>query len=128
MGLLKPDADKKLVFGRHVRYNGKQYKYGDDIPDVDKLDHRYIEKMYRNGVFIHPRNASTVSVKEEPVKTEDFKQEEPVTERDEDVAKVVVDTDESFQVEYQGKVREIKRNQLREDGSLTSGGLKAFKD
>jgi len=70
MGLLKPDPNKSLVFGRHVRYNGKLYYYGDAIPDLDKLSQREVEKMYRTGIFVHPRQEPK---KEAP---EEIKQEE----------------------------------------------------
>jgi hypothetical protein len=60
-------------------------------------------------------------VKEAPV------EEAPTEDSDSDVAEVVVDNEEDFQVVYKGVQFDINRNQIREDGSLTAGGLKAYK-
>lgn len=130
MALLKPDKGKQLVFAKNTKYEGEDYKIGQSIPDIDKLSNHFIDKMYRAGIFAHPDDRRLFKYNEYVSKTEEV-QKEPVKEEEDsnpNVAKVVVDTEESFQVEYQGKVREIKRNQLRDDGTLTSGGLKAFKD
>jgi len=123
MGLMKPDKDKKLVFGKKVTYKGKKYSTGDTIPYVQNLSKHFIEKMYRNGFFKHKKGEEGTGT----VERETVESSVTVTEEENGV-RIVEDTEESFKVEYNGEVREIKRNQVREDGTLTKGGLKAFED
>ncbi|WP_106478112.1 hypothetical protein [Phytohalomonas tamaricis] len=47
---------------------------------------------------------------------------------DSDKAEVVQDDDEDFKVRYKGVIVDISRNQMREDGTLTAGGIKAYED
>lgn len=61
-----------------------------------------------------------------PVVEEQPKQAEEAVE-DSDVAEVVVDDGDDFQVVYKGVQFEINRNQIRDDGTLTAGALKAYK-
>lgn len=47
---------------------------------------------------------------------------------DSDKAEVVQDDEDAFKVRYKGVIVDINRNQLRDDGTLTAGGIKAYED
>ena len=50
------------------------------------------------------------------------------SQSDDPAVTIVQDDDEAFIVEVQGVRFEPLRNQVREDGTLTAGGLKAFEE
>lgn len=125
----KYDSSKQVVFGRKTLYNGKTYYRGDSVPLIEKASKSFIEKLLRLGTFIYSEN---LKKQEQSVKpTQEETPSESSTEEstsDQSVAKIVEDTEESFKVEYKGKIFDVSRNQLRDDGTLTKGGLKAYEE
>lgn len=126
---------KPVYFIRKLLYAGVVRKAGEQVDEKFLQDKHHVEKMFRVRLFGHddsrmatqsgkPIQESPEITKEEVVSE---KVEQDSVEKNEDVAHVVVDNEEDFQVEYKGVQFEINRNQIREDGTLTAGGLKAYK-
>lgn len=105
-------------------YGGKEYVPEEPF-DVSELDKRSIEHLF--GAWLIG-NASDITKRFGSTVTEEVTApvEEEVEETDPEVAEVVEDTEESFKVKFKGQVKEIKRNQLRENGTLTKSALKLF--
>ena len=118
----KHKQGETIVFRRQTYYQGQSHKKGEVVPNQDKLDRRTIDKYFRNGIMVDAKKdevkISSKVVEEEPVKE--------TTDTSSEIATVVVDDGDDFQVEYKGKTFPISRNQLREDGTLTKGGMKAY--
>jgi len=112
---------------KEFKYSGREYIRGDKFPSRD-MTNKQLLKFFQNGFVGYSSDFKYNKTSMTEVEYEDKNVTSAEEEPKEDIAKVVEDTEESFKVEYQGKVREISRNQYREDGTLTKGGLKAFKD
>lgn len=124
-GRNKHTEGNKIVFRKRTAMNGTIYQAGDEVPDQDSMTDHYINKMFRHNIFKDSKE--TVEAKSETVEdvTEDTSEAEPGSV-DSDIAKVVQDSDDDFKVEYKGIVIDIARNQMREDGTLTSGAIKTY--
>ncbi len=111
---------------KKFKYSGRDYVRGNECPSRD-ITHKQLLKLFHNGFVGYESDfrPNNTQLKEAEIQKEEPKKEESV---DANTATIVEDSEESFKVEFQGKVREINRNQIREDGTLTAGGLKAFKD
>lgn len=103
-------------------YGGKEYVPEEPF-DVSELDKRSIEHLF--GAWLIG-NASDITKRFGSVPEVTAPVEEKVEETAPEIAEVVEDTEESFKVKYRGQVKEIKRNQLRENGTLTKSALKLF--
>lgn len=124
----------KVYFVRNMIYAGVRRQAGTEVPEEFLQDKHHVEKMLRNRLFgkagkvrmATPSGGPVEAPKEAP--TEPAKEEALVeSSSDSDVATVVVDDEDDFQVVYKGVQFEINRNQIREDGTLTAGALKAYK-
>lgn len=119
----------KVYFVRNMIYAGVRRRAGTEVPEEFLQDKHHVEKMLRNRLFgkagkvrmATPSGGPAETPKEAPV------EETPTESSDSDVATVVVDDGDDFQVVYKGVQFEINRNQIREDGTLTAGALKAYK-
>lgn len=103
-------------------YGGKEYVPEEPF-DVSELDKRSIEHLF--GAWLIG-NASDITKRFGSVPEVTSPVEEEVEETAPEIAEVVEDTEESFKVKFKGQVKEIKRNQLRENGTLTKSALKLF--
>lgn len=140
------DPQKPLYFSGKTRFAGRDYQKGDEAP-VKDMSQRTVLKFFRTGLFVHSvrevKGVVTEGTQESEQVSEELSAQDSSEERSEapvveekvevvagevgsDLAAVVEDTEESFKVKYKGEVREIKRNQIRDSGELTTGGLKAF--
>lgn len=128
----------KVYFVRNMIYAGVRRQAGTEVPEEFLQDKHHVEKMLRNRLFgkagkvrmATPSGGPAEAPKEapaEPAKEEALVEETPTESSDSDVAAVVVDDEDDFQVVYKGVQFEINRNQIREDGTLTAGALKAYK-
>lgn len=123
----------KVYFVRNMIYAGVRRQAGTEVPEEFLQDKHHVEKMLRNRLFgkagkvrmATPSGGPAEAPKEAPA--EPAKEETPPESSDSDVATVVVDDGDDFQVVYKGVQFEINRNQIREDGTLTAGALKAYK-
>lgn len=120
----------KVYFVRNMIYAGVRRQAGTEVPEEFLQDKHHTEKMLRNRLFGKAgkvRMATPSGGPAEPAKEEALVEETPTESSDSDVATVVVDDEDDFQVVYKGVQFEINRNQIREDGTLTAGALKAYK-
>lgn len=124
-GRNKHTEGNKIVFRKRTAMNGTIYQAGDEVPDQDSMTDHYIKKMFRHNIFKDSKE--TAEVKSDTVEEpkENTSKAEPGSV-DSDVAKVVQDNDDDFKVEYKGVIIDIARNQMREDGTLTSGAIKTY--
>lgn len=138
--IYKPN--EAVYFVRSMIYAGQKRKAGERVPEKFLGDINHVDKMLRNRLFGQlssgirlatvdgkPTVNQPVEDQTPSIKAEELAEasKEKTEEKEDDKAEVVVDTDESFQVAYKGLQFEVARNQVREDGSLTAGGLKAYK-
>lgn len=98
---------------------GRKFNVGDTYVPRFKSSKRAFRHWVARRIVHEEQVEQPIQQKEEVEK----KVDEGVNE---DVAKVVVDDGDDFQVEYKGVQFEVARNQVRKDGTLTSGGLKAY--
>ncbi len=124
----------KVYFVRNMIYAGVRRQAGTEVPEEFLQDKHHTEKMLRNRLFGKAGKVRMATSTGGPVEapkeapTESAKEETLVeSSSDSDVATVVVDDEDDFQVSYKGVQFEINRNQIREDGTLTAGALKAYK-
>lgn len=126
------DPSKTFKVVKYFVDGGRKFEVG----DVYKPRFKSSKRAFRHWVARRIVDAESVD-ETKPVETvQSVTQDVPQqTEKKVDgdyqeiqTAQVVVDDGEDFQVKYQGVQFPIKRNQLREDGTLTSGGLKAYKN
>ena len=129
-------SGETLYFKKSVRLLGQDYSKGDIYPEG--ISEKLTKKLFQAGTIAHEESfrynknllkGSNLENKNREAAEEVSREEkegQPVSE--EDRAVIVEDTDESFKVKYKGVVKEIKRNQIREDGTLTAGGLKNFEE
>lgn len=120
----------KVYFVRNMIYAGVRRQAGTEVPEEFLQDKHHVEKMLRNRLFGKTgkvRMATPSGGPTESAKEETLVEETPTESSDSDVATVVVDEEDNFQVVYKGVQFEINRNQIREDGTLTAGALKAYK-
>lgn len=120
----------KVYFVRNMIYAGVRRQAGTEVPEEFLQDKHHVEKMLRNRLFGKAgkvRMATPSGGPAEPAKEESLVEETPAESSDSDVATVAVDDGDDFQVVYKGVQFEINRNQIREDGTLTAGALKAYK-
>lgn len=123
----------KVYFVRNMIYAGVRRQAGTEVPEEFLQDKHHVEKMLRNRLFGKAGKVRMATSTGGPVEApkeapaEPAKEETPTESSDNDVATVVVDEEDDFQVVYKGVQFEINRNQIREDGTLTAGALKAYK-
>jgi hypothetical protein len=122
---------------RSFKCGGVNYKRGDKF-DIGEISARHRVIFFQQSIIGYASdftyNKSSVKEVEiekeapaEPAKEEALVEETPTESSDSDVATVVVDDEDDFQVVYKGVQFEINRNQIREDGTLTAGALKSYK-
>lgn len=67
------DESKPLFVARDVKFDGRNYKKGDEAP-VKDMSHRTLMKYFRTGLFVHEvrssKEESTPEVKVEELKVE----------------------------------------------------------
>lgn len=124
------DRRKTFYALRTFRWENRIYTRGDKFPARD-VTSRKLLVLFQNGRVGYVEDFRTNKVARQEVEIENTEvDQEEVAEREvesnPEVAQVVQDDDEGFYVQYQGKVFEINRNQIRDDGTLTAGGLKAY--
>lgn len=131
------DRRKSFYALRKFRWSNRLYMRGDKFPARD-VTNRKLRTLFQNGRVGYAEDFSSNKTDRKAVQLEeDTRQAEETTESqaenepetvetDSGKATVVVDNDEEFKVEYKGKTFEINRNQIRDDGTLTAGGLKAY--
>lgn len=121
MGLRHFNPSKTFKVVKHFTELGRKFKPGDIYKPRFKASRRVMIRHFITGRIVEIQEEQpTQEVQKEAVE----KVDEGVNE---DTAKVVVDDGDDFQVEYKGVQFEVSRNQVRKDGTLTSGGLKAYK-
>ena len=133
------DKDKETYALKDFLHDGHQYSKG-DLFDSSNLPKRQLERLFGLWFIGHQEDsekrltrlsglytgATTILPETTPEPELEGEVESEDEELTEDLVEIVEDTPESFKVKYKDQVRELKRNQVREDGTLTKGGLKAF--
>lgn len=124
--------DKTFKVEKHFTELGRKFKPGDTYKPRFKASKRVIARHLLTKRIVEvsegagksaPEDVKEVKESEETKEVENVQGAVP----EEQAVKVVVDDGDDFQVEYKGVQFPVKRNQVREDGTLTNGGLKAFK-
>lgn len=66
------DPAKKLYLSKDVKFDGRDYKKGDEAPTKD-MTQRTLLKYFRTGLFVHEvrRHKQEKEAVEEPVKAEE---------------------------------------------------------
>ena len=126
------DSSKDTYALKEFLYDGEIVHKG-DLFDASKLSKLQLERFFGLWYIGHKEDSEKRLTRleglyEAPLDTleGDSEDTEETPTEDSDVVEIVEDTEESFKVRYKGQVKELKRNQVREDGTLTKGGLKAF--
>ena len=126
------DSTSETYALKEFLFDGVVYQRGDsfDVSDLPKLT---LERLFGLWYIGHEddvkkRTTTLVGLFKEPLEdtTENSDEDTEETDLEDETVEIVEDTEESFKVMYKGQVRELKRNQVRGDGTLTKGGLKAF--
>lgn len=130
------DLRKPFYALRKVIWNGRAYERGDEFPTRD-ITKRKLKVLFQNGRVGYSTDFRTNKVNRKQVEVKDSSDESVESEKEpessqqemkdeEDKVEVVQDDEEAFKVSYKGKTFEVSRNQVRKDGTLTAGGLKAY--
>lgn len=130
MALRHFDPSKTFKVVKHFTELGRKFRPGEIYKPRFKASRRVMIRHFITGRIVEVDGQEKEQPKQEEVQKEvvekvdeGFAQE---TQDANDEVKVVVDDGEDFQVEYRGVQFGISRNQLRKDGTLTSGGMKAY--
>lgn len=118
------DPSKTFKVTKYFVEGGRKFEVGDIYEPRFKSSKRSFRHWVARRIDYADAEATQDVQHKEEVKVEGETQEETT----QDIAQVIVDDGDDFQVIYKGVQFPIKRNQLREDGTLTNGGLKAFKE
>lgn len=129
------EFDRRKIFYalRTFKWSNKLLTRGDRFPSRD-VTNRKLLTLFQNGRIGYAEDFRSNKTDRKPVEIEDVEQndqnpvenQEESTEVESEVAEVVQDDEDAFMVKYKGKTFEINRNQIREDGTLTAGGKKAY--
>lgn len=133
------DLRKTFYALRRFKWNGRIYERGDKFPSRDATK-RKLKVLFQNGRVGYSTDFRTNKVGRKQVEIEDSSDESVESEATSEVAdqqdegkseeaetvEVVQDDEEAYRVSYKGKTFEVNRNQVRKDGTLTAGGLKAY--
>lgn len=129
-------------------FNGHTYTLGEHF-DISALDERLFKRLFGQWWIGHQDDvdkrlvsfvesslpSSDKQETEDPEVTFESDIHQETTEKavgsegisgEEGKVEVVEDSESSFKVKYKGVTKEIKRNQLRSDGTLTKGALALF--
>lgn len=135
------DYRKPFYAAKNFKKDSKPYERG-DLFDKRDVTNRILARLFQTGYVIHAQDFSSeervrygiddgtveqTEEKSEPVVENDEQEDKKDADYNPEVATVVKDDEDNFVVNYQGVEFPINRNQIREDGTLTPGGLKAFK-
>lgn len=130
MALRHFDPSKTFKVVKHFTELGRKFRPGEIYKPRFKASRRVMIRHFITGriVEIDNEQPKKEEVQKEVVEKVDegFAQDTQETQDTDNEVKVVVDDGEDFQVEYKGVQFGIARNQLRKDGTLTSGGMKAY--
>lgn len=132
------DRRKTFYALRKYKFGGRVYERGDKFPHRDVTNTK-LKILFQNGRIGYAEDFKDNKVDRKPVtpegegqndssqeSTPEVANEEEQEANESEKAQVVQDDEEAFRVTYKGKTFEINRNQLREDGTLTAGGMKAY--
>lgn len=126
------DSASETYALKEFLFDGVTYQRGDSF-DVSELPKLTLERLFGLWYIGHEddvkkRTTTLEGLFKEPLTdtAENSDEDTEDTGLENETVEIVEDTEESFKVKYKGQVRELKRNQVREDGTLTKGGLKAF--
>ena len=132
------DLRKTFYALRTFKWEGRLYNRGDKFPSRD-VTKRKLKVMFQNGRVGYSTDFRTNKTDRKQVEIEDSSDDSVESKATPEVAdktegkaeesetvEVVQDDEEAFRVSYKGKTFEVSRNQVRKDGTLTAGGLKAY--
>ena len=126
MALRHFDPSKTFKVVKPFTELGRKFKPGEIYKPRFKASRRVLIRHFITGRIVeYESDLEEVKKPEAQVPEAEKKVDEG---NDADEVKIVVDNEDDFQVEYKGVQFSISRNQLRKDGSLTSGGMRAYKE
>lgn len=121
------DHNKPFYAAKNFKKDSKRYERG-HLFDKRDVTNRILARLFQTGYIIHGNDFS--KEEQERFGIVSVEVEQPAEETNKEVsdkATVIKDDEDAFIVSYQGVEFEVSRNQVRDDGTLTPGGMKAFK-
>lgn len=124
-------------------FNRNTYSIGEEF-DPSEVPARVVERLFgqwwighKEDLEVRMRNLygssfeqPSTNIEETPEETSEETSEgsviEPESSLEDETVEVVEDTEDTLKVRCKGVVKEIRRNQLRSDGTLTKGALALF--
>lgn len=132
------DLRKAFYALRTFKWQGRMYNRGDKFPQRDATKAK-LKVMFQNGRIGYSTDFRTNKEGRVQVTVEDSSDESVETEvtskvvdkeegksEEAETVEVVQDDEEAYKVSYKGKTFEVNRNQVRKNGTLTAGGMKAY--